>query len=105
EGLSDALTDWLLMNLVREDEGFRWRFDRRALAELHPRVNREDLWPVVERHGARVRCIRGALAPYVTGADVERFRANGCRVDTLEGAGHFVHVDRPAELLSLLTDI
>ncbi len=105
-GLSDGLTEWLLMNLVRDaQDQFVWRFDRRALAGLHPRVNRQDLWPIVEQYGPRIRCIRGAKAPYVTDADVSRFEANGCRVDTLEDAGHFLHVDQPAKLLELLKDV
>ncbi|PYM24966.1 MAG: alpha/beta hydrolase, partial [Candidatus Rokuibacteriota bacterium] len=36
---------------------------------------------------------------YVSDADVRRLEAAGCRVDTIEGAGHFLHVDRPEELL------
>lgn len=100
DGLQDALVDWLLLNLQRDGEAYRWRVDRAALARLHERAGREDLWPAVEgpRRG-RVRCVRGGRSPYVTAADAARLQAAGCAVVTVEGAGHFLHVERPAEVV------
>jgi pimeloyl-ACP methyl ester carboxylesterase len=43
--------------------------------------------------------VRGGLSNYVSDADCRRLEAAGARVDTIDGAGHFVHVDRPAETL------
>ncbi|MDY7232225.1 alpha/beta fold hydrolase [Hyalangium rubrum] len=103
--LSEPLADWLVMNLTSTPEGgVRWRFDRQALSELHGRVNGTDLWPAVERPGARVRCIRGGRARYVSDADVRRMEAAGCPVATLPEAGHFVHVDAPQALLRWLME-
>ncbi|MCE9673088.1 alpha/beta hydrolase [Myxococcus stipitatus] len=103
KGLSDALADWLVMNLVSDDQGVRWRFDRQALAELHSRVNGVDLWEAVERPGRPpMRCIRGGRSRYVSDADVARLEAAGCPVATLPGAGHFVHVDGAQQLLEWL---
>jgi esterase len=101
-GLSPALADWLMMNVVQEGGSHRWRFDRQSLSRLHSRVNSEDLWEAVERPGAHVRCIRSGASGYVPPADVERMQRAGCRVDTLAGAGHFVHVDALEPLLDLL---
>ena len=73
--------------------------DRAALAALHDRTSGEDLWPAVE--GARpfaVACLRGRRSPYVREADVRRLVAAGCPVDTIEGAGHFLHIDAPDEV-------
>jgi pimeloyl-ACP methyl ester carboxylesterase len=99
-GLAPALTDWLLLNLARDGDQFRWRIDRQAMAALYPRINAEDLWPAVESRGGRgVHVVRGSLSSYVPDADCRRLEAAGARVDTIEGAGHFVHVDRPAETL------
>jgi len=102
-GLPGAAVDWLLLNLVHEDGVYRWRIDRAALAALFPRIGEEDLWPAVE--GARpyaVHVVRGGASEYVSNADVPRLQAAGARVDTLEGAGHFLHVERPAELLDVI---
>ncbi|MGZ3458713.1 MAG: alpha/beta fold hydrolase [Archangium sp.] len=102
-GLSGPLADWLLMNLQTTPEGgVRWRFDRESLAEFHGRVNGEDLWAALERPGAKVRCIRGGRARYVTDADKARMEALGCPVATLPEAGHFVHVDALDALLRWL---
>ena len=105
-GLSKALSDWILMNLkALSDEGsseFTWRIDRRALAELHSSFNLADLWPVVERFGPRIACARGERSAYVSLPDVKRLQANGVRVQTLAGAGHYVHVDALPELLDWL---
>lgn len=102
-GLDDALVEWLLLNLEHDGEAYRWRVDRLALARLHGRTAGEDLWPAVETTRTwNVRCIRGGRSPYVTAADTARLEAAGCPVLTVEGAGHFLHVDRPAQVLELL---
>lgn len=104
-GLSGPLADWLVMNLVPTPEGeVTWRFDRHALERLHRKTSGVDLWPAVERPGARVRCIRGGRSHYVTDADKARMEAAGCPVATLPEAGHFVHVDEPQALLRWLME-
>jgi esterase len=102
-GLSESLTDWLLMNLVPDGDGVRWRFDREALRRLHQNVTKQDLWPAMERPvHPPLRCIRGGRSRYVTAEDVQRMEAADCPVATLPDAGHFVHVDNPQELLAWL---
>ena len=99
-GIAPASVDWLLLNLVHDDGVYRWRIDRQALAALYPEIGAEDLWPVVEGPRAyRLHVIRGAESDHVPDADARRLEAAGARVDTIAGAGHFVHVDRPDELL------
>jgi pimeloyl-ACP methyl ester carboxylesterase len=99
-GLPAALTDWLLLNLERADDRLRWRIDRRALAAFYPRINAEDLWAAIEAPRAYgVHAVRSARSGYVSDADRRRLEAAGARVDTIEGAGHFLHVDRPDETL------
>ena len=101
-GLSAGLVDWLLMNVVREGDGFVWRIDRAALAALHPRVNAADLWAAIRAPGNALRCIRGEHGGYVSDEDLAAMQALGVSVATLEGAGHFLHVDAPDALLEAL---
>ena len=102
-GVSGPLADWLLMNLLNEGAFYRWRIDREALGAFHRRVAGTDLWASLSLPGARTRCIRGGSSPYVSDADVARMEGLGCPVQTLAGAGHFVHVDaQPALLQSLV---
>jgi esterase len=99
-GLVPAAIDWLLMNLVHEGDEYRWRIDRQALAALYGEIGADDLWPAIERRrGYPVHVIRGGASDHVPDGDVARLRAAGCRVDTIDGASHFLHVDRPDELL------
>ena len=102
-GLAPEIVEWLLTNLVPEGPALRWRVDRAALAALRERTAGEDLWPAVEGPRAhRVHCIRGGASPYVDEADARRLRAAGCAVDTVAGAGHFLHVTHPAEVRALV---
>jgi esterase len=95
-GLRPDLADWLLLNLEEAGDGYRWRVDRRALAALHERVVVEDLWPVVERPRPwALRCVRGGASAYVSDDDARRLEAAGCPVVTIDGAGHFLHAQRP----------
>lgn len=102
-GLAPPIVEWLLLNLEAQDEGgYRWRIERQTLADARPRFNAADLWPTVERRLAPIRAVRGSLSRYVKDDDVQRYEQNGVSVTTIEGAGHFVHVDKPKELLAWL---
>jgi pimeloyl-ACP methyl ester carboxylesterase len=99
-GLDAGVADWLLLNLEREADRYRWRIDRAALAALHPRITGEDLWGAVE--GDRLytlHCVRAGRSGHVPDDDARRLAAAGCAVATIEGAGHFLHAERPAETL------
>lgn len=104
-GLDDAVVEWLMLNLVAADGQYRWAIDRVALAALHARTSAEDLWGVVEGQGLlHLTCLRGGRSGYVADADAARLAAAGCRLVTIEGAGHFLHVERPAEVLAAVRD-
>jgi pimeloyl-ACP methyl ester carboxylesterase len=95
-GLGAPLADWLLLNLEPAGGELRWKVDRPALAALHARIAGEDLWPAVEGPRAyAVRCVRGGASGYVSDGDARRLQAAGCPVTTIEGAGHFLHAERP----------
>ena len=99
-GLDERVVEWLLQSLGHEAGEYRWRVDRTALAGLLDRTSGEDLWPAVE--GPRpfaVACLRGSRSPYVRETDVRRLVAAGCPIDTIEGAGHFLHIDRPDDVV------
>lgn len=103
-GLSRPMADWLLMNLEREDGGgYGWRLDRQGLLDRREPWLGDDLWPAVEAPGSRVRrFVLGGASDFVTAAEVARLEAAGVRVQVLPGAGHFLHAEKPAELVELL---
>jgi pimeloyl-ACP methyl ester carboxylesterase len=104
-GLVGAIADWLLLNLAREEDCYRWRIDRAAVAALHAQITGENLWPAVERSRPyTLHCVRGGQSPYVPDVDAARLIAAGCPVATVADAGHFLHVERPKETLERLRE-
>jgi pimeloyl-ACP methyl ester carboxylesterase len=102
-GLDERLVEWLLQNLGHEVGEYRWRVDRAALAALHDRTSGEDLWPAIEGESPyTAACLRAGGSSYVGEADVRRLVAAGCPVDTIERAGHFLHIDAPDEVADRL---
>jgi pimeloyl-ACP methyl ester carboxylesterase len=101
-GLAPAIVEWVLTNLRATPQGYEWRIDPHALASAAPRVNGADLWHAVEQRAVPLRAIRGGRSPYVTEADARRLESLGVTVETLPGAGHFVHVDDLPGLVALL---
>jgi pimeloyl-ACP methyl ester carboxylesterase len=118
-GFPEPMVDWLLLNLARAgddpDHGrfslappvaaYRWRIDRRALAALHRRVVTEDLWLAVEgERASHAQLIAGGSESYVSAGDARRLVAAGCRVDVIEGASHWLHVERPDEVAARIVE-
>lgn len=101
-GLRPAIVEWVLTNLVSADGGYRWRIDRRALADFRKPMSLSNLWPVLEKLDVPVHCIRGGDSRYVSDSTAELYRQAGVSVDTIDGAGHFIHIDKPRELLEIL---
>lgn len=104
-GLSGALTDWLLMNLERDDAGYRWRIDRQALVDFHERTGDADLWPLAARHASSLKVMIGGDSKYVGTDDVARYRSLSIPVRVVAGAGHFLHVDATEEVAAALAAV
>ena len=106
-----AIAEWLAMNLRRTNDGGR-RFGPelsviRALIEDYART---DCWDIVEAPppGCSLGLVIGAESEAFSPADRERAariaeRNPQVSVHVVEGAGHWVHVDAPDALLTLLT--
>lgn len=108
-GFPRPLAEWLAMNLVREGERYRFGLDLGAIRALLDDFFATDLWPVVEQPPGRVRLhmVLGAHSDAFGPAERQRLEqaagTSGGRltVHTLP-AGHWVHVDDPEGLLTLL---
>jgi pimeloyl-ACP methyl ester carboxylesterase len=107
--LADRIRDtgtrqFLLKNITREDDGrFSWKMNL----------------PVLWRHYADVLApvgggvfdkpalfVRGGLSDYVKDTDLPRIHSlfPQAEVVRIEGAGHWVHADKPKELLALVRE-
>ena len=94
---------FLLKNLYRTDGGtFAWRFD---LATINGQIeNVGEVLPNGFVFHKPTQFIRGELSHYIKDADMELILRQfpEARLETVAGAGHWVHAEKPAELLALL---
>ncbi len=91
----DRLRGFLLTNLVREVEVWRWRLNLVALAEHHDRLTG---WPDLEAiYAGRVLFLAGARSSYVDPAgqvEARRFFPQA-QFRSIEAAGHWLHIEQP----------
>ncbi|AKD56349.1 alpha/beta fold hydrolase [Spirosoma radiotolerans] len=102
-----AVRQFLLKNLYRNEQGvFDWRINIPVIErELHG-IGEQLTNPVIVP--TPTLFIRGSESPYITDEDlpeIKRFFPNS-RVQTIQGAGHWVQAEKPVEFVdSLMTFI
>ena len=108
-GLDRGMAEWLAMNLRRADDGFRLRLDLDAVDALLADYFARDLWHVLEdpRYAVHAHVVVGGRSDALTPDERARLAARAAvdprlEVATLEGAGHWVHVDAPDALLDVV---
>ena len=109
-GHSRPIAEWLAMNVRRSDDGFRLRLELDTIQALLDDYFARDLWRVVEGPVGtdQLEVIVGGRSDVIGAAERERFaevaeRTPSVRLHVLERAGHWVHVDDPQGVLSVLT--
>lgn len=90
----------LLQNLVRQDGAWAWRIDWRAIAAALPGLLHFEPWSACRQSPAPMLLVQGAESDYVLPEHRTQIDAMfpQASLQTIVGAGHWVHVDRPAEL-------
>lgn len=102
---ASAVRDFLLTNLVKEGSGsFRWRFNLPVLASSFGGIIG---WPQVQAtYGGPVLFIKGANSDYILpehqAATLQLFPR--ARLKTVQGAGHWVHSEKPETFRKLARD-
>lgn len=97
-----AVRQFLLKNLVRAGGGFAWRIPLETIVEQYPRIAAAP--PSPGRYDGPTLFIRGGDSDYLP-ADAERVirqRFPAARIETIPGAGHWVHVDAPEAFVTLV---
>jgi pimeloyl-ACP methyl ester carboxylesterase len=96
-----AMRQFLLKNLMRDSHGrLRWKIHLEAIARNYDRLI-EAVKP--QRSFTRSVCfIRGGRSNYLQEKDIPwiRHTFTHAEIETIPGAGHWVHVDAPEEFLS-----
>lgn len=98
-GHSRTIADWLAMNLVRSNGGFRLRTELAQIRALLDDYFSAELWPVLEGGHSALEIVIGGQSNVWGAAEIERARAlsdsshGRVRVHVLPNAGHWVHTD------------
>lgn len=105
--LTDRIPDtgtrqFLLKNVTREDDGrFNWKMNLPVLWKHY-----SDILAAVtgDPYDKQALFIRGSRSDYIKDADIPLIHSLFPKADvvTVEGAGHWVHADKPDEMLNLL---
>lgn len=109
-GFSTMLARWMTTNLRRTPDGFRWRFDLDGVREMMADYYRRDLWLVLEapRVAPEVVVVRAARSERWSDDVIARIeRPPGgapTRLEVVEDAGHWLHVEQPEVLRGLMVE-
>ena len=100
-----GVRQFLLKNLSREKAGgYRWKMNLPAIQQHYQAIL--DTIPLSEAFEEKSLFIRGSQSNYIMDEDwptVLSYFPNA-HLATVEGSGHWVHAEAPAELLKLVSD-
>jgi esterase len=95
---------FLMQNLTVRDDHFDWRLNLLAIGAAVPALCAFPPELAARRFDGPATLVTGSLSDYVKPADTAAFAELFPQAQTVEidGAGHWVHADRPAEFLAAL---
>ncbi len=104
EMLSDAVPDagirhFLLQNLERDDDGFRWRLNLPALAANMSALHDFPVEKGKEEYRGPALFVRGEKSDYVSERHYAKIRKHfpAAEIRTVGGAGHWPHAEKPKD--------
>ena len=103
--IQDAdVVGFLMQNLVSHGAHFDWRVNLAAIGGAMPAITGFPADLLLRRYPGPTTLIRGTLSDYVRADDVELTRRSfpDLTVVDIQGAGHWVHADRPGDFVAAL---
>lgn len=104
KGLAAYITEWpirqfLLKNLARGKDGFSWKMNLKTISENIENVG--EAMPNGHMIDIPTLFIKGERSDYIQPADIQDIhnRFSDVEIKTVAGAGHWVHAEKPKELL------
>lgn len=104
-GHPQPLAQWLAMNLLPSDVGFRLRLDLSSIRAMLADFYNRDLWPVLVDSAlpGSVEVVVAQRSPIITAEDRTRLAAAPPHVHVHSvDAGHWLHIDAPGAVVDLL---
>lgn len=99
-----GVRQFLLKSLVKEEQGFRWRFNLDAIISNYEKIIGP--LPDVASFNGPVLFIKGSESDYILpghqSAILQRFPA--AKVKIINGTGHWLHAEKPAAFSKLVRD-
>ena len=108
KGLSAGISQWMTTNVRPAEGGFQWRFDIAGIQALMVDYWRLEAWhllKVIPRETS-LRLLRAERGMRWTEASARRLQEEVpyAQSPLLRDSGHWVHVDQPEALLSLISE-
>lgn len=100
-----ATAPFLLQNLVSRNDHFDWRLNLAAIGAAVPTLSSFPSELLGRRYDGPTTLITGTGSDYVSAADHPAFTGlfPAAQMVAIEGAGHWVHADKPVEFVAALT--
>lgn len=109
DALSEHIDDFgirqfLLKNLAREKDGFRWKMNLDVIANQIEEVGKA-LNQNASYEGATL-FVRGSKSDYILDEDINMMHSifKNCKLETVEGAGHWLHAEKPKEFYQIVNE-
>jgi len=106
--LADDVPSWpirqfLLKNLTYDGEKYEWKMNLEAIQNHYEALN--ERLDGERPYEDPALFVRGGASDYVADEDTSDIHKlfPGATIETIEGAGHWVHADRPEELAQVVT--
>ena len=104
KGFSLSIARWMTTNLKSTAQGYVWRFDLDGVSSMIDDYFTQEYWSIVESPDSDIHFVRAELSDRWTEACWNRLQASPSHCHILPKAGHWLHVDNPEGLITMLAE-
>ena len=99
-----GIRQFLLKNLTRKGEGFGWKINLPVIASSIEQIGKG--LNQNTSYGKTALFVRGRRSDYIQDADINLIHSifTNSKVETIEGAGHWLHAEKPQEFYDIASN-
>lgn len=100
------LMEFFYSNLAEQNSQYNWVFSKEGIRQTLELARFKDYWAEFRELISPTLLIRGEKSTDLTQEDYQKLMANNPRIfgTVVEGAGHWVHAEKPLETLQIMGD-